>query len=538
MAISSDGTRFVYSANGQLYLRAMDQLEATPIRGTDEARSPFLSPNGEWVGFHADGQLKKVAVLGGAVVNLGEARAPFGARWGADDTIVFGQGGVGIMRVSADGGGAPEVLIPLVGTKAGHGPQVLPGERAVLYTLGDAGNWDDAQIVVHSLETDQGEVLIEGGRDARYVPTGHLVYVLDGTLWAVPFDVDKLEKTGSPIPMAEGVMTAGEATGAAHFSVSDTGTLVYVTGDALGGRTLAWVDRDGREEVLAAEPRAYVFPRISPDGLRLAVAARDQDNDIWIWDFARGMLTRLTTAPGFDMYPVWTPDGTQVAFTSDRDGIFNLYRKAWDDSAAEVERLTDSENNPRPYAFTPHGSPLQLVFGETGEQGFNLGVLSLDEDSSEPLLATEFNEHNGELSPDGRWLAHESDVSGQFEIYVRPFPNVDDELRQISNGGGTHPLWSPDGDELFYLAPGARLMAVPVQAVLTEPSFAPGNAEELFGAGGYVAGGGRRIGRSYDISPDGERFLMIKESDETSSTEFVVILNWFEELKRLVPTGR
>ena len=525
VALSSDGTRLVYSANGQLYLRAMDQIEATPVRGTEGgARSPFFSPDGEWVGFYVDGQLKKVAIRGGAPVSLCDAINPWGARWGADDTIVFGQRGAGIMQVSADGG-TPEVLISMEKRdEVGHGPQVLPGEKAVLFTLGDGTNWDDAQIVVHSLETGERKVLIEGGRDARYVPTGHLVYVLDGTLLAVPFDVDKLEVTGGPIPMAEGVMTAGVRTGAAHFSVSDTGGLVYVSGSGLESHTLVWVDRDGREEALAAEPRAYRYPRISPDGSRVAVDMRDQESDIWIWDFARETLTRLTFAPGGDLLPVWTPDGRQVAFASNRDGTFDLYWKAADGTGA-VERLTESENNQFPYAFTPDGK--QLVFLEVG-QNRDLGVLSL-EGSSEPLLATEFAERNAEISPDGRWLAYESNASGQNEIYVRPFPNVEDGQWLISSGGGTRPLWAPDGRELFYLAPGARLMAVDVQ---TEPSFAPGNAEEVF-AGYYAPAGGR----PYDISPDGERFLMIKESAGVDSTEFITVINWHEELLRLVPVN-
>jgi len=527
VAISSDGAHFVYIANDQLYLRAMDQTVATPVRGTEGAQSPFFSPGGEWVGFWAGNQLKKVAVSGGAAVNLCAARIPFGARWGADDTIVFGQRGVGIMQVSADGG-APEVLIPLEATgQIGHGPQVLPGERAVLFTLG-RGNWNDGQIVAHSLETGERKVLIEGGSDARYVPTGHLVYVLDGTLLAVPFDVDKLEVTGGPKPMAENIATAGVTTGAAHFSVSDTGALIYVTGSGLAARsTLVWVDRDGGETALAAEPREYTYPRMSPDGDRLAVDMRDQEDDIWIWDFARETLARLTFSPGTDFYPAWTPDGRQVAFGSDRDGIFNVYWKAADGTGA-VERLTESENAQIPFAFTPDGS--QLVFLEIDADRRNLGVLSL-EGSPEPLLATEFNEANAELSPDGRWLAYQSNASGQYEIYVRPFPNVEDGRWPISSGGGTRPLWSPDGRELFYLAPGARLMAIPVQ---TEPSFAPGNAEELFR--GYLAGTGASIGRTYDISPDGERFLMIKESGSAPSTEFILVQNWFEELKRLVPT--
>ncbi len=532
VALSSDGTRLVYSANQQLYLRAMDQTEATPIRGTENARGPFFSPDGEWVGFSAERQLKKVAISGGASVRLCDAGGfggVLGARWGADDTIVFGERGAGIMQVSADGG-APEVLIPLDTTEeVGHGPQVLPGEKAVLFTLGDGSGWDDAQIVVHSLETGERKVLIESGKDARYVPTGHLVYVLDGTLLAVPFDVDKLEVTGGPVPMAEGVMTA-PVLAAAQFSVSDTGALVYVTGSALAVRTVVWVDRDGREEALAAEPRAYVYPRISPDGGRLAVFLPDQEHDIWIWDFAHETLTRLTLAPGQDLNPVWTPDGRQVAFASDRDGTPNLYLKAADGTGA-VERLTESENQQFPYAFTPDGR--QLVFLEMDEQDYDLVVLSL-EGSPEPLLATEFSERNGEISPDGLWLAYESNASGQYEIYVRPFPNVEDGQWLISRGGGARPLWAPDGRELFYLTPGRRLMAVGVQ---TEPSFAPGAAEEVFG--GYYAPGGGAVGRTYDVSPDGERFLMIKESgsDETSSTEFILVLNWFEELKRLVPTN-
>jgi len=505
-------------------------MEATPVRGTEGARSPFFSPDGEWLGFWAEGQLKKVAIRGGAAVTLCDAQNPWGARWGADDTIVFGQSGTGILRVSANGG-TPEVLIPLDTTEeVGHGAQVLPGDKTVLLTLGDGSNWDDAQIVVHSLETGERKVLIEGGRDARYLPTGHLVYVLEGTLWAVPFDADELEVTGGPIPMAEDVMTAGSRTGAAHFSVSDTGALVYVSGSDLQSRTLVWVDRDGREESLSAEPRAYIYPRISPDGDRVAVPVEDQDYDIWIWDFARETLTRLTFAPGEDTYPVWTPDGRRVAFASERDGTANLYWKAADGTGA-VERLTESENRQYPYAFTPDTK--QLVFLEVDEQGLDLGVISL-EGSSEPLLATEFNERNGEISPDGRWLAYESDESGQPEIYVRPFPSVDEGKWQVSTGGGRRPLWAPDGRELFYLASsGTRLMAVGVR---TEPSFAPGNAEVVF-EGSFFAPPGAP-GRTYDIAPDGERFLMIKDSgsDETSSTEFILVQNWFEELKRLVPT--
>ena len=395
MALSSDGTRLVYSANQQIYLRALDQTEAVPVRGTEGgARNPFFSPDGEWVGFWVDGELRKVLIEGGAPVRLCEALRPLGASWGADDAILFGQHGVGILRVSA-AGGTPEVLVPLDLPVRGHGPQILPGDKAVLLTLGDGPNWNDAQIVVHSLETGERKVLIEDGRDARHLPTGHLVYVLDGTLLAVPFDAERLEVTGGPVPMVEEIDSASPS-GASQFSVSDTGSLVYVSGQTTK-RTLVWVDREGREEVLKVEPRAFSHPRISPDGSRIALALRDQEEDIWIWDLARETLTRLTFAPGRDSYPVWTLDGQRLVFSSDRDGSQNLYWKATDGTGS-VERLTKSESDHFAYAFTPAGG--QLVFLELGEQGADLGVLTL-EGSSEPLLATEFDERTAALSPNG-----------------------------------------------------------------------------------------------------------------------------------------
>ena len=414
--------------------------------------------------------------------------------------ILFGQHGVGILRVSA-AGGTPEVLVPLDLPVRGHGPQILPGDKAVLLTLGDGPNWNDAQIVVHSLETGERKVLIEDGRDARHLPTGHLVYVLDGTLLAVPFDAERLEVTGGPVPMVEGIDSASPS-GASQFSVSDTGSLVYVSGQTTK-RTLVWVDREGREEVLKVEPRAFSHPRISPDGSRIALALRDQEEDIWIWDLARETLTRLTFAPGRDSYPVWTLDGQRLVFSSDRDGSQNLYWKAADGTGS-VERLTKSESDHFAYAFTPAGG--QLVFLELGEQGADLGVLTL-EGSSEPLLATEFDERTAALSPNGRWLAYESNDSRQYEIeiYVRPFPNVDEGHWQITRDGGSRPLWAPDGRELFYLRGGA-LTAVRVQ---TESGFVPGNTEVVV-RGNFHAPLNPRA-RTYDISPDGKRFLMIKE---------------------------
>jgi len=521
VALSADGTRLVFRANGQLYLRVIDQTVTAPIRGSVGADGVlFLSPDGEWVGFHSDGALNKLSVQGGSPIKLCEAELPFGAQWTTDNTIVFGQGD-GIMRVSADGGTA-EVLIPLPGDdEIAHGPQILPGEDSVLFTLGDHPGASDSQIVVESLQTGTRKVLIERGRAARYLRTGHLIYVLDRTLFAVPFDVSGLELTGSPIPVIEGVKTPRRM-GGANYSVSDTGALVY-------GRpiretnSLVWVRRDGGEEVLSAEPRGYFQPRISPDGNRVAVDVRDEDEDIWIWDFARETLTQLTFSPGLEHSPLWTPDGERVIYGSDRGGAMDIYGKAADGTGS-AEPVHESPNILFPDAISPDGS--QLVFSENTMSESHLGSIPLD-GSSSAALTDEVMGWRSDISPDGRWLAYASRSTAGSEIYVRPFPNVGDGRWPISRGEGTSPRWSPDGSELFYIAPGAKLMAVPVE---TELNFEAGTPE-LITSGYYYY----PAARNYDVSHDGERFLMIKESADVA--EFEVVIHWFEELKRLVPTN-
>jgi len=270
---------------------------------------------------------------------------------------------------------------------------------------------------------------------------------------------------------------------------------------------------------------------MSPDGSRLAVEVRDQENDIWIWNFAPETLTRLTFDPGRDIYPTWTPDSLQVVFGSSRDGTLNLFRKAADGTGT-VEQLTQSANDLAPQTLSPDGA--RVVSRENHpEQGFNLVVSSLDGDgTSTPLLATEFAEMNAEISPDGHWLAYQSNASGQNEIYVRPFPNVDEGRWQISRDGGIMPLWSPHGRELFYLTSSRQLMAVTVRS---EPSFTFGNPMILFEGAPVFLG---PVGRTYDVSPDGKRFLMFKvggPADKADPTQLILVLNWFDELKRLVP---
>ena len=348
VALSPDGTRLVYQANQQLYLRQMDQLQATAIPGTrdGDGRSPFISPDGEWIGFFAGGQLKKVAMSGGAPVSLCDVTNPFGVSWGTDDVILYGQGADGIWQVPGTGG-TPVQVIAVEEDESAHGPQMLPGGEWVLFTFrSGTTSWDEAQIVVQSLVNDERVVLIEGGQDARYLPTGHLVYALSGVLLAVPFDLAGRRVTGGPVPLVvQNVGYTTGATGAAHFSVADNGSLAYVPG-GLGTetRTLVWVDRQGREEPVAAPPRDYVQPRISPDGTRVVLDVRDQEDDLWIWDLVRETPTRFTFDPGQDWYPVWTPDSQRIVFGSSRAGDRNLFWKAADGSGT-VEQLTEGPNS-------------------------------------------------------------------------------------------------------------------------------------------------------------------------------------------------
>ncbi len=468
---------------------------------------------------------------------LVEAANPFGASWGADDTIVFGQGPQGILRV-AGAGGTADVLVAVDPPAVARHPQMLPGGKAVLYTLaGGAGQSDDAsQIVVEQVATGERTVVVEGGSDARYLPTGHLIYALGGTLLAVPFDVERRAVTGGSVTLVEGVSRA-TVTGAANADVAPTGTLVYLPSGRGGGvRTLAWVHRDGTEEALAAPPRSYVLARISPDGTRVALDTVDQ-NDIWAWDLSREALTRLTFAPESDFYPAWTPGGQQIVFASARDDIArNLYWRAAD-GTGEVERLTESPNFQVPYTISPDGT--RLVFWEgSPDTGDDLHVLTLDADRRvAPLIVTEFNELNAEISPDGRWVAYDSNSSGQAEIYVQPFPDVDTGQWQISTTGGTQPLWGPNGRELFYLTE-AGVMGVTVE---TDGGLEAGTPVLVVAGRYYVTA----PDRTYDIAPDGQRFLMLKEAGPANTddpfaglTQIHVVLNWFEELKARVPTGQ
>jgi serine/threonine-protein kinase len=497
VAISSQG-HIAYAADNQLYLRLRDQLVATAVGGTvgasvaSGARSPFFSPDGQYLGFYADTQLKKVSITGGAPVAVTVAQNPWGATWEADNTILYGQGPDGIFRVSADGGKGERIIAVKAGESA-HGPQLLPDGRTVLFTLAtqSVGGWNKAKIVAHALDTGKQTVVIDGGTDARYLPTGHLVYALNGALLAAPFDASALALTGGAVALVEEVaQTNAGQTGAAQFSVNANGTLVYVpeTGVTVGEakRTLVWLDRQKREEVIKAPPRAYRYIRLSHDGTRVASDLVDENRDIAIVSLAVGTLTPLTFEPSLEQYAVWTPNDDRLIFSSSRAGSPNIY---WQPSngSSQMERLTDSPNPQFPLTTTSDGS--QLLFTEiTAANSDNLMIMSLTGDRTpRPLVATRFRERNAELSPNNRWLAYQSDKSGRDEIWVTPFPVKEGSGEwKLSTEGGTRPAWVSDTELLYFEPTDGRLMNVTVKE--SNAGTAATGARRLSGASGYLDG--------------------------------------------------
>ncbi|MBI4887902.1 MAG: PD40 domain-containing protein, partial [Acidobacteria bacterium] len=549
VAVAPDGLKVAYTGasssiygtgiEARLFVRALDQLEPTLLAGPGDVREPFFSPDGAWVGFFGPAstqQLQKVSATGGPPIPLTMVDGPSrGATWGPDDAIIFATNSAttGLQRISGNGGEATVLTRPNSekGERDHFWPHVLPGRNAVLFTIVPSGAIEDAQIAVLDLRDGSQKIVLRGGSDGRYVEGGYLVYGVAGTLRAVAFDLDRLEVRGSPVPVLQQVVTTASV-GAANFAVGTNGTLAYVSGAELGGaaRTLVWVNRDGREEPLKVPPRAYVSARLSPDGTRVALDVRDEQNDIWIWDLQRQILTRLTFDPGPDVWPVWTPDGRRIVYSSARDGT---PRPVWQaaDGTGTAEPLTNDAVARLPSSFSPDGTRLLFQHAQVPQ---DVGMVTIGAARrTELLLQGTYNEQNPEVSPDGRWLAYQSDESGRTEIYVRPFPNVDGGKWQVSAAGGTRPLWSRDGRELFYWTGTRGVMAVPVQAGTT---FAAGRAAVVVGPA-FLA---PNAGRNYDVSPDGRRFLMIKQATgegAAAPVQLVVVQNWLEELKRLVPAN-
>jgi serine/threonine-protein kinase len=545
VALSPDGTHAAYRDSlGELIVRSFDQLEPVALAGIGRARAPFFSPDGKWIGFFAPGpELRKVPTAGGPPIPICKLTGdPRGASWSDDDTIVFAVASTtsGLLSVPA-AGGEPKIVTKPDPTRGEsyyryYHPAALPQHRGILYTV-FVGTSGASQIAVFDFATGQSKTLIRGGSQPEYLPTGHIVYAAGTTLRAVRFDLARLEVTSEPISVVDRV-PAG-VFGSAEFAVSRSGTLLYVAGDAnkaLAENTLVWVDRDGREQLIPAPPRAYTMPRISPDGTRVALDIRDQENDIWIFDLHRQTLERRTFDPQLDQYPVWTPDGKRLLFASSRLSIPAVFSQAADGTGTAVQMSTPANLTAQfPSSMSPDGTRL-ILREASATSRFDIAMLTLGKTQTEPLLQTPYGENNGEVSPDGKWIAYQSDESGRDEIYVRPFPDVNGGRWQISTSGGTRPLWERSGKKLFFLDAKNLLHEV---AVTTSPTFSANVPVKVLNVPYFVAPG--ISGRSYDVSPDGKRFLMIKDASAlnpqstAAAPSLVVVLNWAEELKARLP---
>ena len=526
----------------QLYRGALDQLEAVPIPDTEQARYPFLSPDGAWVAFEVDGALRKVALAGGPAVTLWEGdKEAVGGSWGEDDTIVFGRRGRGdeLLRMPGVGGTAEVVttLRPDDTEEAEYDhrwPELLPGGTAVLFSVtGTNGDSTGSQVAVKSFDTGERRMLLQGSMP-RYARSGHLLFAREDSVWAAPFDADRLEVTGEAVPVLEDVDFSGA--GLSRFAVADNGSLVYLPnrGGGVGGSPV-WVDREGREEPLGLPANEYYWPRLSPEGTRLAVSVLEPDQDVWVSEIARGDLTPLTVAPADDFLPIWTPDGQEIVFASRREGgQLGLFSKRAD-GTGPVEPLMMAETIGFlvPHSWSPDGRTLAFGYSDIGP---DIGVLTLDGDREwQPLFQTAASELHPAISPNGAWIAYTSDVSGRLEIYVERFPDIGNRVT-ISTGGGQTPHWSPAGDELFYRRLDGAMMMVPLDATDTAQRLAPGTPELLFEGSSYQQTPLPPL-QNYDLSPDGDRFVMIRSGgDATELSQIVIVQNWFEELKRLVPT--
>lgn len=469
--------------------------------------------------------LKKVSSRGGPAITIGAMNLLQGACWGSDDSIIVSFNGArGLHRIAASGG-EPQRLTTADaarGERSHNYPQLLPGGEDVLFAINAASR---QSLGVLSLETGQWTAVLDGPGHAVYAATGHLVYGLEGSLWAVPFDLDPPGVTGRATPVLEGILTRPKV--GAQFAIAANGALAYIAGQnpSRRARELVWVDRRGGEGPLSTPLRGYETARISPEGDRVALTLREESGtDSWIWSLSRGGLTRV--ADGW--HPAWTPDGRWIAYTDPGGGVF---RRVADGSGA-AELLLEGAGLLQVRSFSPDADFLVLE-RELGE----LWAMALhSERSFRPLFESPGQRRNAEISPDGRFIAYESASSGRFEIYVRPFPDVASGRWQISTEGGVQPLWSRDGRELFYRGPDT-LFAVRVD---TEDGFRAGEQESLFVDSYYLGltrGVAQLTARAYDVSPDGQRFLMIKGPHAAPSEPMDVVLvqNWLEELERLVP---
>jgi len=549
IALSLDGSNLVYVANQRLYLHSMSALDAHVIVGTDTVGAilnPVFSPDGQAIAFFsgADQALKRLGIGGGAAVTICSAQAPFGMGWD-EHGIVFGQAGKGILRVSPDGG-TPQVIAAVSNDQIASSPQVLPGGKAVLFSLKNvAATWDQGQVVVQTLNNGARKTLVDGGADGRYLPTGHLVYALSGVLLAVPFDPERLAIAGGPVPIVEGVRRAaflGSTTGIAHFGYSKNGSLAYLPGPAKvgagGDSDLALFDRTGRAEPLKLPPDAYRSPRVSPDGKWVAFDTEDEKEAVvWVYNLAGGSPRQRLTFGGRNRSPIWSPDGQWVAFQSDRDGDAAIFRQRADGSGT-AERLTKPDAGSRhdPQAWSPDGA---LLFTIEKDRQFTLWAMSMKDrrmtafGAVRSAIPTEAS-----FSPDGRWVAYQSYPSqdtargGTTQVFVQPFPSTG--ATYLVPQAGAHPYWSRKGDELILNSGITHSYAVPVT---TTPRVVFGRPQDFSRVGRYEPPVTLR--RNADAMPDGQHVIGVmssRQSDAAESAQITVVLNWFTELQQRVPT--
>ena len=557
LALSPDGLTFAYVAGqGQLVLRRLDRLEIEPLRTVTDARVPFWSPDSKWIGFtvRSTNELQKVSVTGGPAVMVCRGLGPpRGATWGPDQTIVFAtsDGATGLLSVPASGGDPKVLTRPDV--KRGEVdhvfPSYLPNGKAVLFTITTSGSIDNSQVAVLDLQSGAYKVLVRGGTAPEYVQ-GFLVFAIGGTLRAVRFDPERLDVIGDPVPVIDAVSMGN--TGVAQYSVSRSGSLIHVAGGAAaagGTRSLVWVDRKGVETPIKdAPPRMYTSARLSHDDSRVALSIDDQQRDIHVYDFRTQSLRQVTFGAALDAGQLWYANDERLLFFSQRDGAANLYSQRAD-GVGGAERITKSNNNHFIPTMSPDGKVVVIV-----EQGINGSLdltmvrlngsptpgatstqTGLPVTKTEPLVATMSSEVHPEISPNGRWLAYTSDLSGRRQVIVQPFPSLQGQWKvSVDAEGGERPLWSRSGKELFYATLKGTIMAVPFEDT---PTFESRTPVRLFDWPTVTT---TNQGRSFDISRDGQRFLMIKEGSagegsKASSVAITVSLNWIEELKEKLP---
>jgi eukaryotic-like serine/threonine-protein kinase len=535
VALSPDGTSIVYRArrDGELhlYLRTLDAAAPRVVSGSANAAAPFFSPDGTWIGFDRDGVLMKVSAAGGQPVVVCDTGGASGAgSWSDRGEIVFAPtNGPGLLRVPVAGGNP----VPLTTVDQAHGqvahllPEVLPGGRAALFTIER-----ERSFMVAAVRIDSGAVTeITEGRQARFVASGHLLVTRRDGLWAAPFDADRLNLGADPVLVLPGL----EPTGAAHYATARNGSLVYVPPrDMTPLRDIVWIDRAGREEPSGIGRRRHLRLSLSPDGTRVALVLSDQGSqDLWVHDLSHRTLTRLTFDPHVDTAPVWTPDGKTIVFRSERDGG-GLFRVAVDGTDGPQRVTRPSSAFYTPYAFTADGRTLLFTeFRSYRDQGIK--ALELDDPSRMRMVLDEsFAELRPSLSRDGQWLAYQADESGEYEVYVRPYPDVHAGKWRVSARGGKSPQWGPDGRELFYFE-NDTLMKVPVRRT-RDPIF--GAPERLFSASPF----GERLGPLYAIAQDGRRFLVIKDNDggeqAAARRQLLLVQNWVREMSALVSSPR